>query len=106
MLIELDLNFNDAQALLRHCTEHQPISQDAREDARLGDALETLAAAIEDAMNSGRASPELQAIDPQLINAAIALFGNQATAIKWLSQPLKALGINARAMCHSNTLSC
>ncbi len=24
MLIELDLNTNDAEALLRHCSEHRP----------------------------------------------------------------------------------
>lgn len=48
MLIELDLNTNDAQALLRHYTEHQPNCGDFRENARLRAALETLAAAIDD----------------------------------------------------------
>lgn len=52
MLIELDLNHNDAEALLRHCAQHQPSQGDFRENARLGEALEALAAAIEDAMNS------------------------------------------------------
>ena len=52
MLVELDLNHNDAEALLRHCEEYQPGSGDFREDARLRDALETLAAAIYGAMRA------------------------------------------------------
>lgn len=49
MLIQLDLNSNDRDALLRHCQQFVPSSGDAREDARLADALETLAHALEDA---------------------------------------------------------
>lgn len=49
MLIELDLNQNDKDALLRHCQSYIPASGDAREDRRLADALEALAQAIEDA---------------------------------------------------------
>lgn len=44
--INLDLNQNDAEALLRHCKEHKPASGDHREDARLRDALEALREAI------------------------------------------------------------
>jgi hypothetical protein len=46
MHIELDLNQNDAEALLRHCSEHKPSSGDPREDARLRDALQELRLAI------------------------------------------------------------
>lgn len=51
MLIELDLNINDAEALLRHRIEHQLNSGEFRENARQREALETLAAAINDAMS-------------------------------------------------------
>lgn len=47
MLIELDLNQNDADALLRHCRSLVPASGDAREDRRLEDALDALVEAIE-----------------------------------------------------------
>jgi len=67
MLIEFDLNHNDAQALLHHCTEHQPGSEDFRENARLREALETLAEAINDAMIPREESPESsETIDPRL----------------------------------------
>lgn len=46
MHIQFDLNQNDRDALLRHCKEFLPYSGDAREDARLADALETLALAL------------------------------------------------------------
>lgn len=46
MHIQFDLNNNDRDALLRHCREFLPHSGDAREDARLADALETLASAL------------------------------------------------------------
>lgn len=93
MLIELDMNTNDAQALLRHCTEHQPNSGDFREDARLREALETLAAAINDAMYPEQKSHESsETIDPQLLDAAMALFCDQNSAVDWLSKPLLALG--------------
>ncbi|MEB3438070.1 hypothetical protein U8291_13705 [Pseudomonas sp. A2] len=93
MLIELDLNTNDAQALLRHCADHQSNTGEFRENARLAEALETLAVAIEDAMSStpgGRNS--LSTIDPQLLNAAVGLFGDESLAIGWLSKPLRTLG--------------
>lgn len=50
MFIELDLNRNDAEALLRHCAEHKPNTGDRREDARLIDALEALKDAISKAL--------------------------------------------------------
>lgn len=49
MHIQFDLNQNDRDALLRHCKEFLPSSGDAREDARLADALETLALALMEA---------------------------------------------------------
>ena len=42
MHIQLDLNRNDRDALLRHCQEFVPDSGDTREDARLAEALEAL----------------------------------------------------------------
>ena len=93
MLIEIDLNTNDAQALLRHCTGHQPNSGDFRENARLGEALETVAAAINDAMSPEQKSHESsETIDPQVLDAARALFGDKESAVDWLSKPLRALG--------------
>lgn len=50
MHIRLDLNRNDRDALLRHCLEFVPESGNAREDARLAEALEVLIAAFEDAI--------------------------------------------------------
>lgn len=50
MHIQLDLNRNDRDALLRHCQEFVPDSGDAREDVRLSEALEALIAALEDAI--------------------------------------------------------
>ena len=52
MYVQLDLNHNDLDALLRHCREFSPKSGDAREDGRLADALDTLAAALEEAAHS------------------------------------------------------
>lgn len=46
MHIELDLNQNDLEALLRHCQSFEPASGDAREDQRLGDALAALQEAL------------------------------------------------------------
>lgn len=93
MLIELDLNHNDAQALLHHCKEHQPSSDDFRENARLREALETLAEAINDAMSPSEESPESsEAIDPRLLDAAVAIFGDKKSAVDWLSKPLRVLG--------------
>ncbi|WP_409488211.1 hypothetical protein ACK1U3_21450 [Pseudomonas promysalinigenes] len=50
MHIQLDLNHNDRDTLLRHCKEFVPASGDAREDSRLADALEALAVALEEAL--------------------------------------------------------
>lgn len=47
MLFQFDLNQNDRDALLRHCQSFRPDSGDAREDARLADALETLQLALQ-----------------------------------------------------------
>lgn len=46
MLIEFDLNANDAEALLRHCQSFKPGTDDPRENARLTEALEALSAAL------------------------------------------------------------
>ena len=93
MLIEFDLNHNDAQALLRHCTEHKPNSEDFRENARLREALETLAEAINNAMSPSKDGPESsETIDPRLLDAAMAIFGDKKSAVDWLSKPLRALG--------------
>ena len=45
-MIELDLNTNDAEALLRHAESFKPASDDAREDRRLEAALDALRAAL------------------------------------------------------------
>jgi len=45
-MIVLDLNTNDSEALLNHCRTYVPQSGDVREDSRLADALEELAAAV------------------------------------------------------------
>jgi hypothetical protein len=93
MLIKFDLNHNDAQALLHHCEEHQASSDDFRENARLREALETLAEAISDAMNPSKDSTESsEAIDPRVLDAAMALFGDEKSAVDWLSKPSRALG--------------
>lgn len=55
MLIEFDLNHNDADALLRHCLTFQHKTDDPREDQRLRDALETLAEALKAAAHPDRA---------------------------------------------------
>ncbi|MNJ11272.1 hypothetical protein D3C77_54420 [compost metagenome] len=47
-MIELDLNVNDLEALLRHAREFQPKTDDAREDRRLRDALDILVEALEE----------------------------------------------------------
>lgn len=93
MLIQLDLNVNDAEALLRHCAGHEPDTGDFRENARIREALETLAAALEDAMGPNHGSLESpETIDPQLLDAALSLFGDKAKAMNWLCTPLRALG--------------
>lgn len=45
-MIVFDLNTNDSEALLRHVATFRPKSGDAREDARLWDALADLRAAL------------------------------------------------------------
>jgi len=45
-MIVFDLNSNDSEALLRHVEEFKPATSDAREDARLRDALLELRAAL------------------------------------------------------------
>lgn len=89
MLIELELNRNDAEALLRHCSAYHSDAGDYREDSRLADALETLAFAIKDGMNKG---VSMEQVDPRLHEAAITLFGDNALAMTWLSKPIWALG--------------
>lgn len=46
-MIQLDLNTNDAEALLHHARVFKPNSSDPREDMRLQDALDDLIEAIE-----------------------------------------------------------
>mgnify|MGYP003602795107 CR=1 FL=1 len=46
-MIELDLSRNYAEALLHHARTFKPTSDDPRDDMRLADALEDLAAAID-----------------------------------------------------------
>lgn len=91
MLIELELNTNDTEALLRHCIGYHPNSGDGREDSRLSDALDTLAEAISDALNVKTKSERSMEIDPKLLDAAIRLFGDKALAIRWLSKPVRSL---------------
>lgn len=93
MLIEFDLNMNHAETLLRHCSEHQPNTEDFRENARLKEALQTLAEALQDAMRlDPHRAESSETIDPQLLEAAVRLFGDSASAVSWLSTPLGALG--------------
>lgn len=60
MPVEFDMNLNDREALLRHCRTFSPDSGDAREDARLSDALEALAQALEAADCEQRALYQAQ----------------------------------------------
>lgn len=53
MHVDFDLPRNDAEALLRHCAERRPGTGDAREDARLRDALEALAEALRKGLEEG-----------------------------------------------------
>lgn len=52
MLIQLNLNINDCEALLRHCQSFCPEPGDAREDRRLADALEELAEQVQRCLGS------------------------------------------------------
>ncbi|CRM19353.1 antitoxin Xre/MbcA/ParS toxin-binding domain-containing protein [Pseudomonas sp. 35 E 8] len=88
MIITLDLNTNDAESLLRHCNVYQPTSDDCREDSRLRDALEALASAIKEAMNTRQS---METLDPNVLEAATALFGDTGLAIDWLAKPMQAL---------------
>lgn len=49
-MIRLDLNTNDAEALLRHAKSFEPATGDVREDRRLSDALRDLAEAIQESL--------------------------------------------------------
>lgn len=89
MLIELDLNINNTEALLHHCLDFQPGSGDPREDSRLADALEALASAIKDSMDTHQ---PVEMIAPELLEAATGLFGDRVIALNWLSRPVRALG--------------
>lgn len=93
MLIQFDLNVNDAEALMRHCAGHEPNSRDFRENARIREALETLGVALEDAMSPKQEALEpSETIDPELLGAAMGLFGDKAKAMNWLCTPLQVLG--------------
>lgn len=46
MLIEFELNTNDAETLLRHALSFKPSTDDPRENARLKEALEALSEAL------------------------------------------------------------
>jgi hypothetical protein len=50
-MIRLDLNTNDAEALLRHAKSFESATVDVREDSRLLDALRDLAETIEELMD-------------------------------------------------------
>ena len=65
MLIELELNTNDSEALLRHAREFQPHSGDMREDRRLIDALKALSQAIEAASRRIGAAPSAAVETPR-----------------------------------------
>ena len=52
MLVELDLNMNDFEALLRHARDFKPALEDVRENRRLRDALDELVTALEKAVRS------------------------------------------------------
>lgn len=93
MLIVLELNGNDAEALLHHCIDHHPNSGDFRHDSRLAEALETLATAVKNAMSGQALSNQpTDIIDSRLMEAAIRLFNEEVVAIQWLQRPLRALG--------------
>ncbi|WAH60650.1 MbcA/ParS/Xre antitoxin family protein [Pseudomonas silvicola] len=103
MLIELELNRNDAESLLRHCVDHQPNSGDFREDARLSEALLTLSTAIKDSMSAMPSGGEpMPVINPELLEAATKLFGDKELAIGWLSKPLRALGDESPINVHTD----
>ncbi|MGV6393670.1 hypothetical protein ACTUVN_002368 [Pseudomonas caspiana] len=61
-MVEFDLNYNDAEALFRHVLSFIPNSGDAREDARLKDALVELA----DALQTHLRKYEYQSPDPTI----------------------------------------
>ncbi|WP_341533493.1 hypothetical protein [Pseudomonas viridiflava] len=92
MLIELELNTNDAEALLRHSDAHQPDSGDVREDSRWRDALETLACAVRERMSVKGT------VDPRVLEAATAMFGNAAFQSNGCPGHYGLLAVNARSM--------
>ncbi|MNJ30664.1 hypothetical protein D3C77_252710 [compost metagenome] len=53
MHLDFDLPRSEAEALLRHAIEHVPRSGDAREDARLREALAALQEALRAALGQG-----------------------------------------------------
>jgi len=61
-MIVFDLNRNNSEALLRHVEEFRPASGDAREDARLREALlelkKALVSHLEDASTPAAPIPE------------------------------------------------
>ena len=63
-MIVFDLNINNAEVLLRHVEEFKPNSGDAREDARLREALlelnEALVSHLEDASTPVAPKPKRQ----------------------------------------------
>lgn len=63
-MIVFDLNTNDSEALLRHVEEFRPASGDAREDARLREALlelkEALVSHLKNASTPADPKPERQ----------------------------------------------
>ncbi len=55
MVIQLDLNYNDSDALLRHCQTFTPKTDDPREDQRLRDALDAIVEAMQEASQNPHA---------------------------------------------------
>lgn len=92
MLIELELNTNDAESLLQHCTSFTQALENAERNSGLSDAMGALAFTIRDAMNKKQLNGAMEMIDPRLLEAAISVFGDRALAIDWLSKPMRAFG--------------
>lgn len=68
---------------MHHCADHQPDTGDLRENARLTEALQALASAINDALSPEPACGEsTTTIDPQLLREAISLFGDKAVVVQ------------------------
>lgn len=86
-MIALELNANDAEALLRHARDFVPNTCDAREDARLADALADLAEAIEVYLLPPKGGDRYE----RALIAATGLFGDADRANAWLNQYVRAL---------------